>query len=711
MIYTRKSVFGNEMQEIKTDLSDFEVLSKLNPVVMQPSADKEQFKKKEAFYFVAGKFNKDENGKFIRNDESLEYRSLVAIDYEHAPEKNTPLASEDISADDFKQLVKASLSDFNYIMYKTINHTPEKPRMRLIVEPAKNIRSKEEYEALIAEINSKIESSHADDTFKLNYDTSSATFSQMQGLPITDNPENYKIITNKGVKYPVSLSLLENTKKPVRANIEAFTRTGETIEHNNAIAMLTNYIKNEAGNLSEREYYLPAKQMIGKAVVTGQIEYDTALECIELLAMGDTQMEKNNVNELHRELKLSKGNENYFKVQGDFSSKFGYYDRQELKINHTDLAEAPKAVPEKSEEELKAEYLANSAGNGVKAFFNGISEAIDTPAVPTGFEKLDMLLDDGLYAGLYIIGAISSLGKTTLTMQIADQIAEQGNDVLFFSLEMDKKEIMAKSISRTTYINDKDNAKSMRDITAGKRYATYAPEEKQLILTSATQYADYTKDRLYIFEGIGDIGVMNIKKTVEDHIKYTGNTPVVFIDYLQILAPFDMRATDKQNTDKAVLELKRLSRDYGIPVFAISSFNRANYTTSVSMSSFKESGAIEYSSDVLLGIQFTKQREIDKANAAKKPNEARLILDIDVEKSKSPRELEVKILKNRNGITGKSVDFNYYPRFNYFEEKGLPPFIETDYNGKEYERPIETLKELYEKPQGKQEAFKFSYDI
>ena len=63
MIYTRKSVFGNEMQEIKTDLSDFEVLSKLNPVVMQPSADKEQFKKKEAFYFVAGKFNKDENEK------------------------------------------------------------------------------------------------------------------------------------------------------------------------------------------------------------------------------------------------------------------------------------------------------------------------------------------------------------------------------------------------------------------------------------------------------------------------------------------------------------------------------------------------------------------------------------------------------------------------------------------------------------------------
>jgi replicative DNA helicase len=61
-----------------------------------------------------------------------------------------------------------------------------------------------------------------------------------------------------------------------------------------------------------------------------------------------------------------------------------------------------------------------------------------------------ILLDDGLYEGLYIVGAMSSLGKTTFVTQIGDQIANNGTDVLIFSLEMSRYELMAKSISRLT---------------------------------------------------------------------------------------------------------------------------------------------------------------------------------------------------------------------------------------------------------------------
>lgn len=109
--------------------------------------------------------------------------------------------------------------------------------------------------------------------------------------------------------------------------------------------------------------------------------------------------------------------------------------------------------------------------------------------------------------------------------------------------------------------------------------------------------------RIYFHEGMGNIGVDQIRRTVDRHIKFTGNSPVVIIDYLQILEPYEMKASDKQNTDKAVLELKRISRNYKIPVIGISSFNRQNYEEAVSMKSFKESGAIEYSSDVLIGLQ------------------------------------------------------------------------------------------------------------
>ena len=131
--------------------------------------------------------------------------------------------------------------------------------------------------------------------------------------------------------------------------------------------------------------------------------------------------------------------------------------------------------------------------------------------------------------------------------------------------------------------------------------------------------------------------------------------PVVVIDYIQILAPYNDRATDKQNTDKAVMELKRISRDYKTPVIGISSFNRANYSVPVTMEAFKESGAIEYSSDVLIGLQLkgAGQKDFD-ANQAKR---------------KVPREVELVILKNRNGRTGDDYRLQLLPAFQLFYRK------------------------------------------
>lgn len=304
-------------------------------------------------------------------------------------------------------------------------------------------------------------------------------------------------------------------------------------------------------------------------------------------------------------------------------------------------------------------YMKTSALHHLQAFINGISESANTPPTSTGFKNLDKLLDGGLYEGLYFIGAISSLGKTTLVMQIADQIAQNGRDVLIFSLEMARSELMAKSISRHTMEltlksgGDTRNAKTARGITDGARYAGYSSEEHLLISEAISEYSKYA-DKVFISEGVGDIGWRQIRDTVEKHIKYTGAVPVVIIDYLQITEPEDIRATDKQNTDKAVLELKRMSRDYKIPVIGISSFNRVNYKTKVSMESFKESGAIEYSSDVLIGLQLEGTGETN--------------FDVNEAKARDPRTVEFVILKNRNGQTGGKTVFNYYPKFNLFTE-------------------------------------------
>lgn len=325
----------------------------------------------------------------------------------------------------------------------------------------------------------------------------------------------------------------------------------------------------------------------------------------------------------------------------------------------TAAIDAAERIEDAAKEAEKEAYLQNNAAGHLQEFINGIAASVNTPAISTGFTQLDKVLDGGLYEGLYICGAISSLGKTTLITQIADQIAAGGHDVLIFSLEMARAELMAKSISRLTLLNTMQNggsiqdAKTARGITTGARYQNYSQKEKDLIQRAIRAYGEYA-EHIYISEGIGDIGAEQVRETVKQHISFTGNTPIVIIDYVQILAPYEIRATDKQNTDKAVLELKRISRDYKTPVIGISSFNRDNYSAKLNMAAFKESGAIEYGADCLIGLQLKGAGGKD--------------FEVDEAKRKIPREIELVILKNRNGATGDIVQYEYYPLFNYFKE-------------------------------------------
>lgn len=308
----------------------------------------------------------------------------------------------------------------------------------------------------------------------------------------------------------------------------------------------------------------------------------------------------------------------------------------------------------------RIEYEQTSAVKDIDNFLDNILQGQNTPVVSTGFTSLDHLLDGGLYEGLYAVGAISSLGKTTLCMQIADQIAAQGQDVLIFSLEMSRRELIAKSISRQTYIltiekNGKNRyMKTARDILAGERYQYYTAGDWDIIQAATDRYKEIASN-IYFIDGLGQIGTDEIRERVARHINMTGSRPVVFIDYLQIMKPADIKATDKQNTDKAVFELKRLSRDYKLPVVAISSINRQNYNKEIDLQAFKESGAIEYSSDVLIGLQFegTGKNDIDIKEAKRDPT----------------RKIEVVVLKNRNGRTGKpDTAYTYFPAYNYFKE-------------------------------------------
>lgn len=290
----------------------------------------------------------------------------------------------------------------------------------------------------------------------------------------------------------------------------------------------------------------------------------------------------------------------------------------------------------------------------VEADLSNFEEYIDThrpPAKPTGFTLLDKPLRGGFREGLICIGGISSLGKTTLALQIMDNFAQQGHDVLIFSLEMGRHELRAKSIARESYLLDSRYAVSTVEVLDKQLRDQLMPEQQDNVKKAIAKYYTYAR-HIHIHEAVGKFTVNDVKAIVEEHIEATGRTPVVMVDYLQILQPAEKNLNDKAKVSYDVLMLKQLSRDKHTPVVVVSSFNRDSYKAEASFSSFKESGEIEYSADVLLGLQLTALRTGR---------------DIQEALEEAYREIDVKILKNRNGTLG-IASFKARLAHNHFRE-------------------------------------------
>lgn len=308
------------------------------------------------------------------------------------------------------------------------------------------------------------------------------------------------------------------------------------------------------------------------------------------------------------------------------------------------------------------EYFSITGSGRMGSFLREVEYNKRTPPISTGFMSLDNSLGGGLYGGLVIIGAISSLGKTAFVLQVADSIAkgdeqQPGRDVLFCTLEMSAHELMARSISRETFeamSSEKEPIKTMLEILYGQGHETFTQADFEAISHAEAVYSRYGS-RIFFHEGMtGDVSVLDVRNAVERHVKITGQVPVVIVDYLQQLAPIDSKATDKQKVDDSIRALKRISRDFKTPVIVISSFNRVNYRNPVAMESFKESGTIEYSSDILIGLQLAGAGRDD--------------FEVNKAKVKEPRDVELVVLKNRNWRMPEPLKFSFYPAHNFFEE-------------------------------------------
>ena len=299
----------------------------------------------------------------------------------------------------------------------------------------------------------------------------------------------------------------------------------------------------------------------------------------------------------------------------------------------------------------------------------------NTPPVPIGYMALDRILEGGLHPGLIVVGAISSLGKTTFCLNVADLLAMAGQDVIFYSLEMSKFELIAKIISRRTARQclqtgaDMRHAKTNLGVSDFKRWAGYSNAEKELLQNCMNDFSLKAAQNLYIREGLQSIGTEQIRQDIQRHEYLTHRRPVVIVDYVQIMKTPDIHMTDKQKTDENVTELKRISRDFNIPIIAISSFNRDNYKEPVSMAAFKESGAIEYTSDVLIGLQYEGMDYMDKETDKARTERIRGIFKENEQNARQGKAIPIqcKVLKNRSGGKTDCI-FDYFPMFNLYLE-------------------------------------------
>lgn len=337
------------------------------------------------------------------------------------------------------------------------------------------------------------------------------------------------------------------------------------------------------------------------------------------------------------------------------------------------IQEALELEVEEEKAEKREAFERESVAYHLPEFMALVKTNRDRPAIPTGFSNLDELLYGGLYAGLYFVGAVSSLGKTTLALQIADSVAQAGHGALIFSLEMARAELMAKALSRMTFTGSvaKYGNTTYAMTTLGILRGRFTEKQQGLVLGAIREYSEWGQ-REHVTIGVGDVGVSHVREKTEEYIKYTGKPPVVVIDYLQILQNPECKhsLTDKQAVDKNVLELKRISRDYDTPVIGISSFNRENYSAPVSTASFKESGAIEYSADVLIGLQYYGLDYQEEEKDAQRTGRVRALIKKNEQLGKAlkSQDIQLKVLKNRNGKRG-SCRFDFWPAFNYFKAK------------------------------------------
>ena len=204
----------------------------------------------------------------------------------------------------------------------------------------------------------------------------------------------------------------------------------------------------------------------------------------------------------------------------------------------------------------------------------------------TGIYDLD-LLTDGLHAQeLTIIGARPGMGKTTLALQIGENIASKGKYVAFISLEMSETQIINKILARRARI-DSNKLRSGRDLT----------DEDWNKLAEVTGLLSDLK--MEVNDRIRNIQQLEI---YAKKLRNSNKLDLLIIDYIQLLKSTQKYPSREQEVADISRRLKLLSLDLGIPIIALCQLNRNAENSEPNLADLRESGSIEQDADNIIFI-------------------------------------------------------------------------------------------------------------
>ena len=302
MIYKQTGYKANKLTAFYSE-TPLQTLSNTVVPTIEQNTNIKNYKASKMLYFLSGDITPNADGSYTRNDSNLNSRDLIVIDIE-----DTGKTSEEAV-----NIIQDRLQGYKYLLYSSISHKPNNPRLRLILEPSTEIL-KDEYKPTIQHVMASI---------PLNYDTSSYVWSQLQGLPIVVRDNEHIFIKHlDGEPYPVQEAVKE--EKKVKAE---YIASDVSLSDEDFKEMFIRYIELDNENLNPRdseEYNRALSVLLSLArdVCYNVISYDVACECSDLLANIGTNPKKysqDNQYKINHAIKSWQNNSNYFNNEKSYS--------------------------------------------------------------------------------------------------------------------------------------------------------------------------------------------------------------------------------------------------------------------------------------------------------------------------------------------------------------------------------------------------------